>query len=62
MSKHKIPGKGEVTVIHTMANGSVRDNIQGYIPDFETMDPLLKELLNQWLYTDMRHNQKQKGL
>lgn len=62
MVKYIIPGKGEVNVIHTMANGTVRDNLIGYIPDFKAMDPVLKKMLNQWICTDIRQNRSQKGL
>ena len=49
MSKYIIPGMGEVTVIHTMADGTVRDSVEGYEFDITKLEPAALRILQKWL-------------
>ncbi len=48
MSKYNISGIGEVTVVHKMADGSIRENISGYQVDVSKIEPVALRILQKW--------------
>lgn len=49
MSKHILSDGRVATVTHVMADGSVRDSVEGYIKEFKDLPENAKDLINLWI-------------
>ena len=45
----KQPDHGDATIIHVMADGSVRDSVEGYLTSVDQLSDLTQELIRKIL-------------